>query len=169
MTGRRADEASWDVIKWLKTEYMMERTGEEFEGLISGVTNFGIFVELKDVFVEGLVHITALGNDYYHFDPVHHRLTGERTRQTFRLADEVSVKVARVDLDEARIDFELTGRKQRPRRKTAAKKKAKTGKTKTKAQAPRTEKPPRKVKRGKTAAKKAKAQGKRSGKKRTRR
>ena len=169
MTSRRADEASWDVIKWLKTEYMMERMGEEFEGLISGVTNFGIFVELKDVFVEGLVHITALGNDYYHFDPVHHRLTGERTRQTFRLADEVSVRVARVDLDEARIDFDLTGRKERPRRNVAARKKAKSKKSTAKAQAARTEKPPRKVRRGKTAAKKAKAQGKKSGRKRTRR
>ncbi len=107
MTERRADDATRDVVNWLKAEYMMDKVGEVFHGIISGVTNFGIFVELKEVYVEGLVHITELGNDYYHFDPASHRLTGERTRQTFRLGDEVVVRVARVDLDEARIDFEL--------------------------------------------------------------
>lgn len=107
MTSRRADEASWDVIRWLKTEFMMDKAGETYPGVISAVTNFGLFVELKDIFVEGLVHITALGNDYYHFDPVHHRLIGEHTRTVFRLGDAVTVKVARVDLDEQRIDFEL--------------------------------------------------------------
>lgn len=107
MTGRRADEANWDVIKWLKTEYMMDKVGEQFEGVISGVANFGIFVELKEIFVEGLVHITSLGNDYYHFDPTGHRLEGERTHETFRLGDHVKVKVSKADLDEARIDFEL--------------------------------------------------------------
>lgn len=109
MAERRADEASRDVIRWLKTEYMMDKVGEVYDGIISGVTNFGLFVELKDIFVEGLVHITALGNDYYHFDPVKHRLMGERTKQVFGLGDMVTVEVARVDLDEARIDFELKG------------------------------------------------------------
>lgn len=125
MAERRADEASRDVIKWLKTEYMMDKVGEEYDGIISGVTNFGLFVELKDIFVEGLVHITALGNDYYQFDPVKHRLMGERTKQTFGLGDMVTVQVARVDLDEARIDFELKGvePKTSGQRRTGAKKK----------------------------------------------
>jgi ribonuclease R len=125
MAERRADEASRDVIKWLKTEYMMDKVGEEYVGIISGVTNFGLFVELKDIFVEGLVHITALGNDYYNFDPVKHRLMGERTKQTFGLGDMVTVQVARVDLDEARIDFELKGvePKTSGQRRTGAKKK----------------------------------------------
>jgi len=125
MAERRADEASRDVIKWLKTEYMMDKVGEEYVGIISGVTNFGLFVELKDIFVEGLVHITALGNDYYQFDPVKHRLMGERTKQTFGLGDMVTVQVARVDLDEARIDFELKGvePKTSGQRRTGAKKK----------------------------------------------
>lgn len=124
MTGRRADEAVWDVIRWLKTEHMMDRVGEEFSGLITGVTSFGIFVELAEVFAEGLVHVTALGNDYYHFDPQRHCLIGEHTRQTLRLGDEVTVQVVRVDLDEAKIDLELVGQKartERPRSKRAAK------------------------------------------------
>jgi len=107
MTGRRADEANWDVIKWLKTEYMMDKVGEEYDGIVSGVTSFGLFVELKETYVEGLVHVTELGNDYYHYDPSKHRMVGERTRQTFRLGDEIRIRVMRVDLDEARIDFEL--------------------------------------------------------------
>jgi ribonuclease R len=73
------------------------------------VTNFGIFVELIEFYVDGLVHITSLGNDYYHFDAAHHRLMGERTRQIYRLGDKVRVRVVRVDLDETKIDFELVG------------------------------------------------------------
>jgi ribonuclease R len=88
---------------------MMDKIGEEFDGVISGVTNFGIFVELAEVYVDGLVHITALGQDYYHFDPAKHRLMGERTRRVFRLGDPVRVKVAQVNLDEAKLDFELVG------------------------------------------------------------
>jgi ribonuclease R len=116
MTGRRADEAVWDVIRWLKTEYMMGRVGESFEGLITGVTNFGIFVELGEVFAEGLVHVTALGNDYYHFDPARHCLVGEHSKQQLRLGDAVTVRVVRVDLDEAKIDLELVGQQSRPER-----------------------------------------------------
>ncbi len=107
MTERRADDATRDVVRWLKTEFMTGKVGEEFDGLISGVTSFGLFVELADIFVDGLVHITALGNDYYHFDAAKHRLMGERTGQMFRLGDPVRVRVARVDLDDAKIDFEL--------------------------------------------------------------
>jgi ribonuclease R len=105
-TERRADEATRDVVAWLKAEYMMDRVGDVFDGVISGVTSFGIFVELKEIYVEGLVHITALGNDYYHFDPGHHRLTGERSGMVYRLGDAVRVRVVRVSLDDARIDFE---------------------------------------------------------------
>ena len=106
-TERRADEATRDAIDWLKCEYMMDKVGEVFEGIITGVTGFGIFVELQEIYVEGLVHVTALNNDYYHFDPGKHRLVGERTRKVYRLADKVVVKVMRVDLDERKIDFEL--------------------------------------------------------------
>jgi ribonuclease R len=109
MTERRADEATRGVVRWLKCEYMMEHVGGEFDGIISGVTNFGIFVELSEVYVDGLVHITALGSDYFHFDPARHRLLGERTRVAFRLGDKVRVRVVRVELDEAKIDFELVG------------------------------------------------------------
>jgi ribonuclease R len=107
MTERRADDATREVVRWLKAEYMMDKIGEEFDGIISGVTNFGIFVELAEVYVDGLVHITALGQDYFHFDPGKHRLLGERTRKVFRLGDPVRVKVAQVNLDEAKLDFEL--------------------------------------------------------------
>jgi ribonuclease R len=106
-TERRADEATREVMRWLKCEYMKDRIGEEFDGIISGVTNFGIFVELTDIYVDGLVHITALGNDYYHFDAAHHRLMGERTRTIYRLGDKLRIRVMRVDLDEIKIDFEL--------------------------------------------------------------
>jgi ribonuclease R len=106
MTERRADEATWDTVNWLKCEYMIDKVGETFAGTISGVTSFGIFIELDDIYVEGLAHVTSLRNDYYHFDPAHHRLMGERTRKVYRLGDRVHVKVARVDLDERKIDFE---------------------------------------------------------------
>ncbi|MDH4583660.1 ribonuclease R [Pseudomonas sp. BN415] len=108
MTERRADEATRDVTNWLKCEYMRDRVGETFPGVISAVTGFGIFVELIDIYVEGLVHVTALPGDYYHFDPIHHRLSGERSGRSFRLGDTVEVVVARVDLDERKIDFELS-------------------------------------------------------------
>ena len=106
MTERRADEATWDVIGWLKCEYMQDKVGEVFAGIITGVTSFGVFVELDGIYVEGLVHVTSLKNDYYHFDAAHHRLRGERTRRVYRLGDRMRVRVARVDLDERRIDFE---------------------------------------------------------------
>lgn len=138
MTGRRADEAVWDVIKWLKTEYMTDRVGEVFDGVISGVTGFGLFVEIRNIYVEGLVHISSLGNDYYRFDPVKHALIGERTRQVLRLGDEVSVRVVRVDLDEARIDLELMEQKGRPRRGPRSKKKGRPPVRKKKAAARKT-------------------------------
>jgi ribonuclease R len=105
MSERRADEATRDVVNWLKCEFMKDRVGETFPGVITAVTGFGLFVELTDIFVEGLVHVTALPGDYYHFDPIHHRLAGERTGRNFRLGDTVEVQVMRVDLDERKIDF----------------------------------------------------------------
>ena len=115
ITERRADEATRDVVGWLKCEYMSDKIGDVFKGIINGVTNFGLFVELSDIFVEGLVHVSALSNDYYHFDEVHHRLTGERTGMVFALGEAVTVRVAKVNLDDRKIDFELLagGRRQR--------------------------------------------------------
>jgi len=106
---RRADEATWDAIAWLKCEYMRERLGEQHAGTLSGVSSFGFFVELDGIYVDGLVHISSLDNDYYHFDPVGHRLTGERTGMIYRLGDRVQVVVAAVNLDERKIDFVLAG------------------------------------------------------------
>ena len=107
MTERRADEATRDVVNWLKCEFMKDRVGETFPGVITAVTGFGLFVELTDIYVEGLVHVTAMPGDYYHFDPLHHRLSGECSGRSFRLGDSVEVRVMRVDLDERKIDFEL--------------------------------------------------------------
>ena len=107
MTERRADEATRDVEAWLKCYYMKDRIGEVFGASVSGVTSFGVFVALDGVYVEGLVHVSDLGNDYFHFDAAKHQLTGERTRRRFRLGDRVRVKLVRVDLDSARIDFTL--------------------------------------------------------------
>ncbi len=106
-TERRADEATRDVETWLKCYYMQDRIGEQFEGTISAVTAFGIFVALDAVYVEGLVHISELGADYFHFDAAKHQLLGERTGQRFRLGDRVSVQLVRVDLEQSRIDFVL--------------------------------------------------------------
>jgi ribonuclease R len=107
MTERRADEATRDAVNWLKCEYMVDKIGEVFEGIISGVTAFGLFVEIKDIYVEGLVHVTSLRNDYYHFDPIGHKLRGERSGRVYRLAGKVKVRVVRVDLDQRKIDFDL--------------------------------------------------------------
>jgi ribonuclease R len=107
MTERRADEATRDVVAWLKCYYMRDRVGDEFPGTISAVANFGIFVALDEVYVEGLAHISELGNDYFQFDPVGHLLRGDRTRRQFRIGDRVRVRVVRVDLELARIDFTL--------------------------------------------------------------
>jgi ribonuclease R len=107
MTERRADDATRDVVAWLKCYYMKDRVGETFAGSISGVTSFGAFVALDDVYVEGLVHVSELGNDYFHFDAAKHQLMGERTRKRYRLGDRLRVEVARVDLDTSRIDFTL--------------------------------------------------------------
>jgi ribonuclease R len=107
MTERRADEATRDVVNWLKSYYMRDKVGETFMGSISAVTAFGVFVALDQLYVEGLVHVSELGKDYYHFEAAKHQLIGERTKQRYRLGDRLRVKLVRVDLDTTKIDFVL--------------------------------------------------------------
>jgi len=104
---RRADEASRDVEAWLKCYFIRDKLGEEFTGTISGVTTFGIFVQLDALFIEGLVHVTDLGADYFQFDEARHELRGERTGIRYQLTDRVTVQVSRVDLDARKIDLRL--------------------------------------------------------------
>jgi ribonuclease R len=108
-TERRADDASRDVENWLKCYYMRDLVGGSFSGTITGVTPFGVFVTLDEYFVDGLVHISELGRDYFQFDATRHALMGERTRQRFRLADRMKVKLVRVDLDQRKIDLVPVG------------------------------------------------------------
>lgn len=117
MTDRRAEEATRDAIARLKCVYMLDKLGEVFEGVVSAVTGFGLFVELKDVYVEGLVHVTELPNDYYHFDPISHTLSGGRAGRVFRLGNHVTVRVVRVDTDERKIDLQLVDGGDKPRRR----------------------------------------------------
>jgi ribonuclease R len=107
LTERRADEATRDVENWLKCYFIQDKIGETFDGTISGVTHFGLFVTLDGLNVDGLLHVTELGNDYFHFEAVHHAMNGERSGKSYRLADRIRVKVARVDLDATKIDFVL--------------------------------------------------------------
>ena len=107
LTERRADDATRDVENWLKCYFMQDKVGETFDGTISGVTSFGIFVTLDDLNIDGLVHVTELGRDYFHFDAARHAMIGERSGRSFQLAGRVRVKVARVDLETTKIDFTL--------------------------------------------------------------
>jgi ribonuclease R len=104
---RRADEASRDVQAWLKCRYMRDHLGEEYTGVVSAVTGFGLFVTLDSVYIEGLIHITELGGEYYRFDEIRQELRGERTGIRYHLGSKVNVQVSRVDLDARRIDFRL--------------------------------------------------------------
>jgi len=123
-TERRADEATRDAVDWLKCEFMMDKVGEVFEGTITSVTGFGLFVELDKIYVEGLIHVTSLEHDYYHFDASHHRLVGERTGQTFRLGDHIVASVAKVNLEDKKIDFDLVSAQRTPRKTASRQKKA---------------------------------------------
>jgi len=147
---RRADEASRDVEAWLKCYFIRDKLGEEFTGTISGVAPFGIFVQLDTLFIEGMVHVTELGADYFQYDEVRHELRGERTGIRYQLTDRVTVQVSRVDLDARKIDLRLvttpdirTVLKNESRRAEAEPVREK----KTKAKAA----PPRKTAAGKTA------------------
>ncbi|QOL26730.1 ribonuclease R [Thalassotalea sp. LPB0316] len=109
MTERRADDATRDVADWLKCEYMLDHVGDSFTGVISTVTNFGLFVRLQDLHIEGLIHITSLGRDFYHFDDVRMCLSGENTGKRYNVGDVLAVQVAAVNLDEKKIDLVLQG------------------------------------------------------------
>ena len=104
---RRADEASRDVEAWLKCYFIRDKLGEEFTGVISSVATFGIFVQLDSLYIEGLVHVTELGTDYFKYDEARHELRGERTGIRYQLTDRVTVQVSRVDLDARKIDLRL--------------------------------------------------------------
>lgn len=105
MTERRADDASREVADALKAEYMSSRVGEEFPGVVTGVTGFGLFVQLEGLYIEGLVHVTALSADYYEFDAATQRLNGARSGVSFKVGDRLRVRVARVSIDERKIDL----------------------------------------------------------------
>ncbi|GKX59727.1 ribonuclease R [Leminorella grimontii] len=115
LTERRADEATRDVADWLKCDFMQDHVGEAFKGTISSVTAFGFFVRLDDLYIDGLVHVSTLENDYYRFDNVGQRLIGESSGQTFRLGDKVEIRVDAVHMDERKIDFALVSSERRPR------------------------------------------------------
>ncbi|HZW24501.1 MAG TPA: ribonuclease R [Gallionella sp.] len=107
MTERRADDATRDVEAWLKCFFMRDHLGSVFTGTVSSVTSFGMFVSLDDLYVEGLVHISELGKDYYHFEAAKHQLLGERTGNRYRLGDRVQVRVVKVDMESTKVDFVL--------------------------------------------------------------
>ena len=151
VTERRADDATRDVQAWLKCEYLQEHVGDEFAGVISAVTSFGLFVELVDIYIEGLIHISALPGDYYNFDGARQRLTGERSGRSFKLGGSVQVQVARVDLGDKKIDLELIDAtppgKDKPQKGKS--KKTKTSKRKAPASKAKSAKKPAKPNSGK--------------------
>ncbi|WP_373101071.1 MULTISPECIES: ribonuclease R [Pasteurellaceae] len=124
MTERRADDATRDVADWLKCEYMQDHVGEVFDGVISSVTGFGFFVRLNDLFIDGLVHISTLDNDYYQFEPGKQQLIGENSGMVYRLGDSVSIRVEAVSLEQRQVDFALVSSNRKPLRagKTAREK-----------------------------------------------
>ena len=107
MVERRADDATRDAVLWLKCEFMQDKVGQVFAGEITGVTAFGLFVELSEVYIEGLVHISTLSDDYYHFNSASMALEGELTGKRYRLGMKLNIRVARVDIDDRKIDFQL--------------------------------------------------------------
>ncbi|THA02003.1 ribonuclease R [Rodentibacter pneumotropicus] len=148
MTERRADDATREVADWLKSEYMQDHVGNEFNGVISSVTGFGLFVRLDDLFIDGLVHISTLENDYYQFDATRQRLIGENSGMQYRLGDKVRIRVEAVHLEQKMIDFSLIDSERKPRRagKTAKEREKKIFK----------ELPPKATKKRKSAVKNTK-------------
>ena len=128
-TERRADDAVYEVLEWIKCDYLSDRSGDDFEGVISSVTKFGFFVELSGLYVNGLVHVSSLLGDYYHFDVKNQCLVGERRRDSFALGDLVTVQLASVNVDERKIDLELLTHAPL-RRKSKASRSVKRGKPK---------------------------------------
>jgi len=116
-TERTADEATRDVESWLKCYFMQDKVGQVFEGTVAGVTGFGLFVELDNIYIEGLLHVTELGNDYFVYDKSKHAMIGERTHLSYRLGDRLKVKVARVDLESTKIDFSLNNESKQSKKK----------------------------------------------------
>ena len=150
-TERRADDATREVADWLKCEYMQDHVGEEFDGVISSVTGFGFFVRLNDLFIDGLVHISGLANDYYLFDMPKQRLIGENSGMIFRLGDAVKVRVEAVSLEQKQIDFSLISSERKPKRSG---KTARTKAKKAEVKAPKKTTTNKKAKINKSAVKK---------------
>ena len=150
-TERRADDATREVADWLKCEYMQDHVGEEFDGVISSVTGFGFFVRLNDLFIDGLVHISGLANDYYLFDMPKQRLIGENSGIIFRLGDAVKVRVEAVSLEQKQIDFSLISSERKPKRSG---KTARTKAKKAEVKAPKKTTTNKKAKINKSAVKK---------------
>ena len=120
MTERRADDATRDVDAWLKTYFMQDRIGDEYNGTVSAVTSFGMFVAIDEIFIEGLVHVSELGQDYFHYDQAKHMMLGERTGKKYRLGDRVRIKVMRADIETSKIDFSLVTEIEPVQEETAA-------------------------------------------------
>ena len=150
-TERRADDATREVADWLKCEYMQDHVGEEFDGVISSVTGFGFFVRLNDLFIDGLVHISGLANDYYLFDMPKQRLIGENSGMIFRLGDAVKVRIEEVSLEQKQIDFSLISSERKPKRSG---KTARTKAKKAEVKAPKKTTTNKKAKINKSAVKK---------------
>jgi len=140
---RRADDATRDAADWLKCEFLQKHIGQQYRGIVTGVTSFGLFVQLDDLLIDGLVHVTSLKRDYYHYDPAHHWLVGEQTGRSYQLGDRLQIEVARVDMEERKIDFDLIStinsagkkkiKKSKARKKPTVKKSRKKSVNKNKA------------------------------------
>lgn len=182
MTERRADDATRDVEQWLKCQYMEEHVGDEFDGVVAAVTGFGLFVQLSDLYIDGLVHVSNLESDYYHHDEVRHALVGRSSGREFRLGDPVRVQVAAVHVEDRKIDLVMVeggatrrqrrggsrrhrgqaGRQQRNQQRETAKKSS-TGKS-ARGKATGGTSPARKASSGKAAGKRPATGGKTGGK-----
>jgi ribonuclease R len=142
---RRADDASRDAADWLKCEYLQKHIGQQFHGIVTTVTSFGLFVQLEELLIDGLVHVTALKRDYYQFDPVRHQLIGEMTQRCYQLGDRLLVEVARVDMEDRKIDFDLVAsldgpdKKHKKAQRVKQTKPAKTRKTRSRAKKGKTQ------------------------------